>query len=216
MMNIKKFVRKPDATLLVLGVLVSIAVVITFWQGGWELTLSGLVQAGELFDTIWLRLLLGFTLGGLVQVLVPEDLIVKWLGPSSGLKGLLIGSYSSIIVSGGPFVTLPVAASIYRAGAGVGPVIAYLTGSSLISLQGLIIWQIPFLGVGIPLVRYVVCLFIPPIVGLAGGAFFRVLSKSSQPSVLVDHNIGNTDQQQYGGKDTSTKSEKIDRGETWT
>lgn len=188
MMQIRKIVKKLDVTLLVLIALVVLAVAAALWQGGWQLTFLGFMRAGELINMVWLRLLLGFTLGGLIQVLIPRDLIAKWLGPSSGLKGILIGSYTGIIVSGGPYIMLPIAASIYRAGAGVGPVLAFLTGAGLLGIQGLIVWQIPFLGVGIPLARYIVCFFIPPLVGLASRAVFQLVTGSPEVASESDDN----------------------------
>ena len=168
--------KKLDLTFLILAALVFTAVAVAFWRGGWQLTLLGLMQAGQLVEMIWLRLILGLTLAGLVQVLVPRELIAKWLGHTSGLRGILIGSYIGILMPGGPYVMLPLIASIYRAGAGVGPVIALLTGRALLGIQMLIVWQIPFLGVEIPLARYIACLFLPPLVGLAGGALFRIVT----------------------------------------
>jgi uncharacterized membrane protein YraQ (UPF0718 family) len=92
------------------------------------------------------------------------------------MKGILIGSYAGIIITGGPYVTLPVVASIFTAGAGVGPVIALLTSMNLISLPGLLTWAIPFMGVRLALSRYIVCLVIPPIVGLAGSVVYEFLT----------------------------------------
>ncbi len=207
-MEIKKIIKKIDVTLLILVVMVLVGVATAFWQGGWQLTILGLTRAGQLIQMVWLRLLLGFTLGGFIQVLIPRELIARWLGPSSGLKGILIGSYTGVIVSGGPYIILPVVASIYRAGAGVGPTIALLTGAGLLSLQGLIVWQIPFLGMGIPLARYIVCLFIPPLVGLIGGAVFRVINSSPQLAGKGDRKVGNAGQQRNGTGKTCVTSEK--------
>ena len=163
-----------DVALLILVALVFIAMVIAFWKGRWQLLISGFRQTASTFKSMWLRVLLGITFGGLIQVLIPGPLIAEWLGPASGLKGILIGSYVGIIMSGGPYVILPVIASIYAAGAGVGPVIALLTGG-LLGLQGFIAYQIPFLGIKLALSRYIVCLFVPPIVGLAGAAVYQLL-----------------------------------------
>lgn len=207
-MGIKETVKKLDKTLLFLGALVLMAVAATFWKGGWQLTISGFLQAGQLVQTVWFRLILGFTLGGLIQVLIPRALIAKWLGHASGLKGILIGSYIGIIMPGGPWVTLPVIASIYRAGAGVGPVIALLTGRAMLGILMLVVWQIPFLGVEIPLARYIASLFIPPLVGLAGAAVFRMLTRLSRAAGASDHSLGNVEQQQGAGETSATPEEE--------
>ncbi len=164
-----------DMALLILIGLVSLAIVAAFWKGRWPLLISGFKQAGLTFKSIWLRILLGITLGGLIQVLLPTALIAEWLGPASGLKGILIGSCAGFIISGGPYFSLPIIASLYAAGAGVGPIIASLVSVHLIDIRMLITWQIPFLGTKIALTRYIVCLFIPPLVGFAGGALYQML-----------------------------------------
>mgnify|MGYP001164096323 CR=1 FL=1 len=165
-----------DMTLLILVLLVLIAMVVAFWKGRWQLTISGFKQAGQTLRLIWIRLLLGVMLGGLLRALVPSTLIAEWLGPASGLKGILIASYAGIIISGGPYITLPIVASIYAAGAGVGPTIALLASVNMLGLQPLFAWQMAFLGAKIPLIRYAICFFLPPIIGLAGDAIYRLLT----------------------------------------
>ena len=145
---------------------------------------QGMVQSGRLLESIWFRFPLGFFLGGLIQVLIPRAVISRWLGPTSGIKGILIGSYVSVILSGAPYVMLPIVASLYLAGAGPGPIIALTTGQTLLGLQNLIVWQIPFLGVGLPLSRYIVSLLITPLVGLIGAALFKLFGRL--PDLLAE------------------------------
>ncbi len=142
----------------------------------WQLFLSGLKQAVFTFKSVWLRLILGFILGGLIQVLIPSSVIAEWLGPASGIKGILIGSYAGVIMTDGPYVILPIMASIYEAGAGPGPVIALLASWFLLSLPNLLMWQIPILGVKIALARYLPCLFISPLIGLAGATVYQLIN----------------------------------------
>lgn len=214
-MGIREVIKKLDKTLLLLGALVVIAVIAALSIGGWHLTFDGLKQTGQLLNTVWLRLLLGFTLGGLVQVVIPSELIAKWLGHTSGLKGILIGSYIGVLMPGGPYVSLPVIASIYRAGAGIGPIIALLTGRALLGIQLLVVWQIPFLGVGIPLAKYIACLFIPPLVGLAGAAVFRMVTKPSHTASMDTGDIGVAEQQDETRK-TFIASEEEYKKKKWT
>ncbi len=164
-----------DITLLILIVMVSVVLAIAFWKGRWQLIAAGLKRGGNIFKSMWLRILIGITLGGLIQVLIPHELIAEWIGPESGLKGILIGSYVAIFSIGGPHVRMPIIASIYAAGAGAGPIIALLIAMNLLSLQMLLTWQIPFFGVKIPLARYIACLFIPPLAGLVGGGIYELL-----------------------------------------
>jgi uncharacterized membrane protein YraQ (UPF0718 family) len=163
-----------DAAFVVLLVLLALAVAAAWWKGRLPLVWAGLKQTGQTLRTMWFRILLGMALGGFIQVLVPNASIAEWLGPSSGLKGILIGSYIGLFVSGGPYVMMPVVASIYESGAGPGPVIALMSGG-LLSVQGLITWYIPLLGVRLSVAKYIICLFVPPLIGVAGGAVFQML-----------------------------------------
>ncbi len=165
-----------DISLLVLVGMVLIAIVTAFWKGRWPLLASGFKQAGLTLKMIWPRVLLGITLGGLIRVAVPSTLVAEWLGPASGLKGILIGSYAGILISGGPYITLPIILSVYAAGAGIGPIMALLTSVNLLGLQPLFAWQIPFLGAKITLIRYIICLFIPPLIGFAAAAVYQLLT----------------------------------------
>jgi len=165
-----------DITLLIQVLLVATAIVIAFWKGRWRLIASGLKQGIKTFQSLWLRVLLGFALGGMVQVLIPRELVAEWLGPASGLKGILIGTFIGVFMTGGPYVRMPVIASIYASGAAAGPVIALLIATPLIGLHSLIAWQIPFFGFKIPLVRYIICLLITPIAAFVGAAIFQLLN----------------------------------------
>ncbi|OGO21662.1 MAG: hypothetical protein A2Z28_08560 [Chloroflexi bacterium RBG_16_51_9] len=188
--------RKAPPTLVIPILLLLIAVVAAFLKGGVQLTWQGLVQTGRLLETVWLRLPLGFALGGLIQVLVPRAVIARWLGPASGAKGILIGSYTGIVMAGAPYVMLPVVASLYLAGAGAGPIIALLTGQALLGIQNLIVWQIPFLGVGLPLSKYIVCLFIVPLVGFAGSGVFKLLSRLPDLKPKADSEVSRAGQKE--------------------
>ena len=164
-----------DITLLSIIVLVLVAMITAFLTGGTTRLFAGFKRAAVIFRSMWWRVLLGITLGGFIQILVPPSLIAKWLGPASGIAGILIGSFAGLFLTGGAFVTLPIIASIFAAGAGPGPIIALLTSGNLIRLHGLIVMQIPFFGARIALVRYGVCLFIPPLVGIAGGTIYQLM-----------------------------------------
>ncbi|MFC2001831.1 hypothetical protein ACFLUZ_04930 [Chloroflexota bacterium] len=166
-----------DIILLVLVTLVFIAIVIALVKGGWQLLFSGFAQTVQLIRTVWLRLLLGITLGGLIKVLIPASLVLDWLGPASGLRGILIASYAGVLIGGGgPYVALPVFISLLAAGAGISQVIALLAAWNLINLQNLIVWQMPFLGTKLALSQYLVFLFIPPFVGILGNYIYQIIT----------------------------------------
>jgi uncharacterized membrane protein YraQ (UPF0718 family) len=163
-----------DLTLLILIILVVVTAGIALWRGGGPMLLTALKMAVLTFKSMWFRVLLGMTLGGMIQVLIPSQLIAELLGPASGLKGIFIGSYTGALMGGGPYVNLPIIAAIYEAGAGAGPIIAMLSGI-ILSIQGLLTWRIPILGARLALTRYAVCILVPPLIGFAGGLLYQLI-----------------------------------------
>ena len=119
-----------DTTTLILAAVAVILLAIAFWRGR-DLPLAGLLAAGR---TLWrnlLIILLGFVIAGLVQVLVPKELISRWLGAQAGLKGVLIACVVGGLVPGAPYAVFPLVASLYRAGASMGAVVGFITAWSL-------------------------------------------------------------------------------------
>ena len=93
---------RVDTTLVILIGLVVVAVAAALLKGGGGLAWQGTMQTYGLLKSIWIRLPVGFALGGFIQVLVPRAIIARWLGPNSGIKGIIIGSYTGIVLAGAP------------------------------------------------------------------------------------------------------------------
>ncbi len=72
---------------------------------------------------------------------------------------------------------MPIAVVLLRSGAETGPVVAYLTGWSLLALHRLIAWEAPILGWNFALFRWGICLALPLLAGLLA----RALSRLSVP-----------------------------------
>jgi uncharacterized membrane protein YraQ (UPF0718 family) len=62
-------------------------------------------------------MLAAFTLAGLFQAIIPEGVIVRWMGHGSGVRGLLIGMTLRSVTPGGPMTHFPVIASLFKMGA---------------------------------------------------------------------------------------------------
>jgi uncharacterized membrane protein YraQ (UPF0718 family) len=119
------------------------------------------------------RLLAAFVLAGFVQVLLPKNLIIKWVGAESGMRGILIASSVGAITPGGPMVSFPLVASLFKLGAGYGPLIAYLTSWSVLSFFRIAIWEIPFMGIKFTALRFFVSLILPVVAGLSAQKISR-------------------------------------------
>ena len=130
-----------DTTTLVLAAVAAILLVIAFRRGS-DLPLAGLLAGGR---TLWRNLpllLLSFVVAGLAQVLIPKELITRWLGARAGVRGVLIGCVVGGLVPGAPYATFPLVAGLYRGGASVGAVVGYSVGAEVspilvVAIEGL-------------------------------------------------------------------------------
>ena len=75
------------------------------------------------------------------------------------------------LTPGGPYVSLPVALGLLRAGAGAGTMVAYLTGWSLWAIARLPM-EVGILGWKLTMIRFVSTLIFPPIAGLIAHLLF--------------------------------------------
>ncbi len=153
-----------DTSTLVMMAGAAIMLIAVLWKSP-EAANKGLSATGALILEITPRMIAAFTLAGLFQAIVPEDVIVRWMGHGSGVRGLLIGMTLGSVTPGGPMTHFPVIASLFKMGVGIGPLVAYLTAWSLFGLQRIIMWEIPFLGPRVVALRVAVSFFFPFLAG---------------------------------------------------
>jgi uncharacterized membrane protein YraQ (UPF0718 family) len=164
--------RKPNMLIptMILGTLASILVGIGYWHGSGQ-HLTGLRTAFQMLFQIMPLLVFALIVAGMIQVLIPNETIARWLGEESGWRGIMIGTVAGGLSPGGPFVSLPVAAGLFRAGSGVGTTVAYLTGWSLWAVTrvpmevGILGWKLTFM-------RLASTFFFPPIAGFIAHLMF--------------------------------------------
>ena len=159
---------------IVMGVIAIALLVIAYQRGGGEHIL-GLKSAGNILLQITPLLIFAFILAGMIQVLVPTEMISKWVGAESGFRGILIGTAIGSFTPGGPFVTLPIAAGLLRTGASVGTMVAFMTAWSLLAFSRLPL-EIGLLGWKFTLIRLACTFFFPIIAGLIANKFFSSIT----------------------------------------
>lgn len=119
-------------------------------------------------------LVFAFIVAGMVQVLLPKELLAKWIGTESGLRGILIGTAAGACAPGGPYVSLPIAAGLLRSGASIGTMVAFLTGWSLWAVVRLPM-EIGIMGWKFTLIRLASVFFFPPIAGLIAQTLTKII-----------------------------------------
>jgi uncharacterized membrane protein YraQ (UPF0718 family) len=112
-------------------------------------------------------LVVAFVIVGYVNALEPQSFVRTWIGPESGLKGILIGTAAGMLLPGGPYVVFPLIATLFGSGAGMGPTLAMITSWAALALLS-VSFELPFLGWRFTLIRLGLGFVVPILVGSAG------------------------------------------------
>jgi uncharacterized membrane protein YraQ (UPF0718 family) len=155
---------------IIMALLALILLIVGYLKGD-NSQMTGMKIGMEMTLQILPLLIFAFLVAGMVQVLIPADMISKWVGQESGWRGIILGTLTGAIAPGGPYVSLPIAAALVKSGAGVGTMIAFVTGWSLWALNR-IPMEIGILGWKFSAVRLLSTFFFPPIAGLIAQFFF--------------------------------------------
>lgn len=131
------------------------------WQSTWQATIEFL----PLFIAI--LIIIGFA-----DALLPRDLIASWLGGGTGMRGVMIGTAVGAMTPGGPFVSFPLAATLYKSGAGTGPMVAYIVSWGLLSVSRLPM-ELAIVGPRLTAAHIVSSLVLPPIAGFIAMVIFE-------------------------------------------
>ena len=162
-----------DTTTILLAAAAAVLFLIALRQGP-DVAMDGLLAAWGTVRRNLILLIVSFILAGLVQVLIPHDLITRWLGAESGARGVLIGCVVGGLVPGSPYATFPIVASLHQAGASIGAVVGFVTAWALWSVSRLPV-EIALIAPRPALIRYAVTFVVPPIAGLLADVVDRLV-----------------------------------------
>jgi len=130
------------------------------------------LKTGLLFMVKILPLLfVSFLVAGLIQVMVPKEIISMWIGEESGTKGMLLAAVAGFLIPGGPYVVLPILAGLLQQGISIGSAMAFYTAKFLCGLTRLPI-EFSILGWKFIIIRIVITSIIPILTGIIAEKFF--------------------------------------------
>ncbi|KPK99287.1 MAG: hypothetical protein AMJ90_09500 [candidate division Zixibacteria bacterium SM23_73_2] len=158
---------------IIMGILAVILIIVGYFIAK-DLPLSGIKTGGKMLWDVLPILVFAFIIAGMVQVLIPREFIIKYLGAEAGFKGIMVGCVAGALTPGGPFVSFPIVASIWKAGAGIGTVVAFVTAWSLWAV-GRLPYEISLISPKFALIRFLSTLIFPPLAGLIAQSFFSKL-----------------------------------------
>jgi len=159
--------RRVDVSTWILTGLLVVALLVALAKDP-AMPVRGLLSTGKLLRGVWPELLLGFLLAGLLDVLIPQPVLSRWLGSEHMAQGILVGWVAGLAIPGGPYLLFPVAANLLRSGAAPGPLIALLTAKTLVSPIRMLTYEAPLLGWPLTLARFIPGVLLPPVMGLIG------------------------------------------------
>lgn len=114
-------------------------------------------------------------MAALLAELIPADAAVTWIGPDSGMPGILLASLAGGLMPGGPFVTFPLVLAFAKAGAGVPQMAALITGWSIFAVHRILTWEYPVLGWRFVALRLIAAFPLPVAAGLLAEWTIRVV-----------------------------------------
>src|SRR5207247_11287684 len=129
------------------------------------LPLLGAKNGFSMLKFILPRLVPALMLAGLMQVLIPAQVVSRHFGREGGLRAILIATLAGVLTPGGPMVSVPFMVVLANSGAALPALVAYMTSWSLFGLQRIIAWEAPLLGWPFVFARVVPSLAFPVIAG---------------------------------------------------
>jgi uncharacterized membrane protein YraQ (UPF0718 family) len=167
-----------SATIAV-AVIVSAAVV--YWRDGearfWEI----LVSDTALFIDILPKVLAACLIAAFVAVLMPREMVMRWVGAESGFLGVVIATLAGTICPGGPITIFPIAAAFVAIGADTGAAIAFITSWTLLGYARVLVWELPFFGGHFVFWRILIALPLPIVAALVARAVIAFQARKDGP-----------------------------------
>lgn len=154
-----------------------LAIVLAFWalRRSTAKARVAIATAGERFLEIMPRIALALMAAGFIAVLIPSEPVARYIGPDSGFLGILLASLVGGFVPGGPILSFPLVVVLYKAGAGLPQVVAFLTAWSVFAFHRVLIYEVNLMGWRFSAVRLTSSLILPPLAGLLSMALSNVM-----------------------------------------
>jgi len=145
---------------LLLWLLVAGLAFIAAWRGRVLLN-TGMREGLIEFIRLLPRIGIGVVGSGYIAEILPKAVMATWLGPESGLTGVLLATLGGALTPGGPVVGFSIGAAALKSGAGAPQVIAYSTAWALYAIHRLVMWEVPLMPARIVWLRAAVSLPLP-------------------------------------------------------
>lgn len=171
-----------DWSAAVILVVVIAAASYVYWRDGTDRFYDVMWHDLGLFGDMLPKVLAGSLIAAFLTVLLPREVISRWVGAESGFKGILVATFAGIILPGGPFTIFPIAAAFLAVGADVAAAVTLITSWTLLGLNRAVVWELPFFGLDFVGWRMLMALPLPVLAGLLARAMTQAFAKDDRRS----------------------------------
>ena len=167
--------RLFDTGFFLMAALAGLAGALVWTQQGW-LAFRDILLADVGFAIALLpKIAGGIVLATALGILLPRERVLRAVGPDSGVTGLGIAMVAGAVIPGGPSVIYPLAVSLMASGADIGAAVAMISAWVLLSVNRTVIWELSFIPADLVLLRVLLTLPLPIILGLLVRTSIRTL-----------------------------------------
>jgi hypothetical protein len=152
-------------TALIWAIVIVVATVVCWQLKGVEAVEASLQSYVDQLGVVLPRMAAALLISGFVQVLVPHDIVRRWLGKSSGIKGVFVATGVGALTPGGPILAFPLVIVLRNAGASTASLITFLTAWATLGFHRVLMWELPLLGPNFASVRYLASIPLPFVAG---------------------------------------------------
>ena len=99
-----------------------------------EIAKKGFVGAMRTFFGLIPLIFAALLIAQAINLLLPVELIIKYFGKESGIRGILTGGVLAGFLQGGPYAVYPIIQSLYQKGAHVSIIVTMLIGYGAIGI----------------------------------------------------------------------------------
>jgi uncharacterized membrane protein YraQ (UPF0718 family) len=161
--NKEKRQRKALGDMIFLGAILVFAIImVSIFPDRQKMVIA---RSWEIFAEMILILPTVMILMGLFTVWVPNEMVVKYLGKTAGIKGIFLAIIFGALPTGPLYVAFPMAGALIRKGARVSNIIVFLSAWACIKIPQEMV-ELQFLGAKFTAVRLVLTIIFVIVMGL--------------------------------------------------
>lgn len=122
---------------------------------------------------------------GLFSVWVPKELVVKYMGKTSWIKGILLAIVLGMLPTGPLYIAFPMATALLKKGAKISNIIIFISAWACIKLPQELV-EVQFLGIEFTLLRLALTIVFVIIMGII---IEETIEFTDRKNIKVEENI---------------------------